>query len=163
MNEPTVAGAESVSMTRAAGEARQSIGRPDAILPFAVFFLAESIALMSFGIAGRSLWVRFDEWGVLAVRTGWGRDSLLRHHGFVHPSVLPVLAYRGLWWLVGLRSFAPYLLLILALHLTCAFLIRLVMLRAGVHPWIASIVAAAFVFFGTGYECIIWPFQIGYV
>jgi hypothetical protein len=136
---------------------------PQSKFAFAFFVFAEAIALVSFGLAGRSLWFRYDEWEFLADRTAWNRDGLLADHGFVHPSMLPVLAYRFLWWMFGLRSYAPYVLLILALHLICAFLIRTVMLHAGVRPWIASIVAAAFVFFGSGYECIIWAFQIGYV
>ncbi|MDQ1511083.1 MAG: hypothetical protein QOG50_2927 [Actinomycetota bacterium] len=130
---------------------------------FACFALVESIALVTFARFGGLLWFRFDEWQFLAVRTAWGRDSLLAPHGFVHPQMLPVLAYRLLWWLFGLRTYTPYLLLIIVMHLACAFLLRMVMLRAGARAWPATIVASAFVFFGAGYECIIWPFQIGYV
>jgi hypothetical protein len=77
-----------------------------------------------------------------------------------HLVALPVLTYRLMWELVGLRSYLPYQLLIVLLHLTAALLLRAVMRRAGVRPWIATAVGALFVFFGAGNYDIVYPFQI---
>ena len=46
-----------------------------------------------------------------------------------HMSVLPILAYRALWHLFGLRSYVPVPALVIALHLTAAVLLRVVMRR----------------------------------
>ena len=42
-------------------------------------------------------------------------------------------------------------------------LLRVVMRRAGVVPWIATIAASLFVLFGPGHENVIWAFQVGFV
>jgi hypothetical protein len=57
----------------------------------------------------------------------------------------------------------PFLVVIVSLHLSVACLLRLVMRRAGVDPWIATAAAALFVCFGTGYDNIVYAFQIGFV
>jgi hypothetical protein len=72
------------------------------------------------------------------------------------------LGYRSLWWLVGLRSYLPYQLLVVLLHLTVAALLRTVMRRAGASLWVATTTAALFAFFGAGYENIVLGFQIGF-
>ena len=46
------------------------------------------------------------------------------------------------------------------LHLGAALLVRTVMRRVGVRPWTATIVACVLVFFGSGYQNIVFPFQI---
>jgi hypothetical protein len=107
-------------------------------------------------------WFYVDEWDFLAGRDGGSLDDLLRPHN-EHWSTLPILVYRVLWHLVGLRSYTPYLALIITLHLTAAVLLRIVMRRAGVNPWIATSAAALFVLFGAGSENIWWAFQIGFV
>ncbi len=63
--------------------------------------------------------------------------DLLRPHN-EHISVLPILVYRALWHLFGLHSYDPYQLCVIALHLTAAVLLRAVMRRSGVNPWIAT-------------------------
>ena len=50
----------------------------------------------------------------------------------------------------------------IVLHLTAAVLLRAVMRRCNVNPWIATAAAGVFVLFGPGEENIIWAFQIGF-
>ena len=65
--------------------------------------------------------------------------------------------------LFGLRSYVPYQSVVVVAHLTTAVLLRVVMRRAGVSPWTATIVAAVFVLFGPGEENIVWAFQFTFV
>src|SRR6185369_9091996 len=48
------------------------------------------------------------------------------------------------------------------LHCVAAALLWLVMGRARVRPWTATIVASAFVLFGAGAQDILWAFQIAF-
>jgi hypothetical protein len=79
-----------------------------------------------------------------------------------HWSALPVIAYRALVETVGLRTYLPYLALVLALHLVVAALVfRLVRRRAG---GLAALgVSAVVLLFGAGFENLYWGFQIGFV
>ena len=79
-----------------------------------------------------------------------------------HWSTLPILEYRLLWHIVGLRSYLPYLVVVVTLHLTVAALLRVVMRRAGVSPWISTVAALVFALFGAGYDNIVWAFQSGF-
>ena len=99
----------------------------------------------------------------LAERTGGDLGDLLRPHNNVQWSTLPILVYRLMWTLFGLRSYVPYQVVLIALHLTAAVLLRTAMRRAGVGPWIATAAASLFVLFGAGYQNIVWAFQIGFV
>src|SRR5204863_2898946 len=87
--------------------------------------------------------------------------DLTRPH-FGHWVTLPVIAYRLLWWMVGLRSYTPYLLLVIGAHLAVAALLRAVMRRAGISPWLATLGAAALLFFGSGAENVLVAFQVTY-
>ena len=110
-------------------------------------------------LLGRGLWFWADEWDFIAVRKAGDVPDLVRPH-VEHLATLPILAYRLLYWLFGIRVYWPYLLLIVVLHLTGGLLLRTVMRRAGVRPWTATAVASVFVLFGSGSWNILWPFQI---
>lgn len=133
----------------------------------------ERVALASFAVVeaaaiplllwfGNRWWFWDDDWDFLATRTGGNFADLFRAH-YQHWTTLPILAYRLLWWLFGIRTYVPYQLLVVVGHLTVAALLRVVMRRAGVGPWIATITAGAFVFFGSGAENILIAFQITFV
>src|SRR4029077_2625645 len=107
-------------------------------------------------------WFWADDWDFLAARTGGNLGDLFRPH-YQHWTTLPILAYRLLWTIFGIRHYVPYQLLVIALHLVAALLLRTVMQRAGVRPWLATLIAGAFVFFGSGAENILIAFQITFV
>ncbi len=113
-------------------------------------------------VIGRDRWFFGDEWSFLAERDGGDLGDVFRSHG-EHWVTIPVLVYRGLWNAVGLRSYLPYQIVVVTAHLTTAFLLRVVMRRAGVGSWTATVVAALFLLFGPGQENILWAFQIGFV
>ena len=107
---------------------------------------------------GRRQWFFADEWEFLSGRGINGGDLLRAHYG--HWVAVPIVVYRVLWQVVGLRSYVPYVGLAILLHLVAAGLLWVIMRRAQVRPWTATLVASVFVLFGAGAQDILWAFQI---
>jgi hypothetical protein len=122
------------------------------------------LCVVSFVLAvkwGRDQSFFFDDWDFLTARDATSLDSLLRPHN-EHWTTLPILAYRAMWSLVGLHTYLPYQLMSISLHLVAAGLLRVVMRRSHVAPWIATAAAGVFALFGTGAQNIYFSFQITY-
>lgn len=130
-----------------------------ALLAFCVFLAGSFLLLFELG---DYQWFHYDEWDFLAGRDGGDIGDLFRPHN-EHWSTLPILAYRAIFAVVGLRAYWPYQVAIFAVHLIAAGLLRVVMRRAGVSPWVATIAAAILVLFGPGEQNIVWAFQLGFV
>jgi hypothetical protein len=141
------------------GRTSERDGARAALVVFVVFAFAMVPLLVRWG---DKWWFWADDWDFLATRTGGDLGDLFRAH-YQHWVTLPVLAYRLLWVLFGIRTYVPYQLLVIGLHLTAAGLLRAVMRRAGVRPWMATLVAGVFVLFGAGAENIVVAFQITFV
>lgn len=125
-------------------------------------FAAVDVALLPiFARLARFSWFSGDEFDFLSARTAGNLGDLFRPHN-EHWSTLPILTYRLLWTLVGLRSYIPYLVVGISVHLINAALLRVVMRRADVWPWLATILALTFALYGSGYFNILYPFQIGF-
>ena len=124
-----------------------------------VFAAVVAVAFVLYLVLGRHQYFYLDEWDFVVDRIPAGLDDLLRPHN-EHWSTLPILAYRGLYGLFGLRTYVPYQLVSIVLHLTVAVLLLVVMRRAGVGPWIATAAASLFVLFGAGSQDIVWAFQM---
>src|SRR5258708_25681362 len=124
-----------------AGDDRPGGDRPDDSVTAgsALFFfmLGEFAALAYYMYISRPMWFFLDEWDFLANRTAFNVHDLFVAHN-EHWVTLPTLAYRGLWWIFGLRTYRPYQLLIVLMHLGLAFLLRPLMRRVGVRPWTAT-------------------------
>jgi len=126
-----------------------------------LFAIIEVVAFAYWMVLARHEWFFDDEWDFIAARrAGSLHDLFYSHYG--HWSTVPILAYRALWTVFGLHSYLPYLATVVLAHLACAALLRVVMRRAAVGPWIATAAAALFAFFGAGYQDIVWAFQIGF-
>ena len=97
---------------------------------------------------GRYHWFLGDDWDFLSDRKVGSLHDLLRPHA-EHWSTLPVLLYRLEWHGFGFH-YSGYQAVVVALHLVTAVLLRVVMRRAGVDPWIATAAAALFVLFQIG-------------
>jgi hypothetical protein len=117
--------------------------------------------------AGAILWLSrdytfyFDEWDFIQSAPDWGWASILQPHN-EHPVMLTRLVYALLLSTVGLRSYVPYMLVLLALHATSAWLVfELVRRRAGDLVGIAF--AAMLLVLGAGWEDLLWAFQIAFV
>lgn len=127
--------------------------------PLLTFAAVQIYALVFWLNAGRLEWFYLDEWDFLAQRQTTNLGDLFRPHN-EHWTTVPILIYRALYFLFGLRAYFPYRLVVVVMYLTAAALVYVVILRAGVHPWIATAAASAFALFGAGWENAIKPFQM---
>src|SRR5262249_55806786 len=111
-------------------------------------------------VFGKDRWFLRDEWVFLTQRGQTLGDYFVPFDQ--HWSTIPILSYKLISSVVGLRSYLPYLMVVVVLHLTAAALLRVVMRPMGVGPWIATIAAGIFVLFGPGQQNILWAFQVGF-
>lgn len=128
----------------------------------AVSALSTAVLLLE----ARDQWFFNDDWGQ------WGTNRqgpTIEHpwrfffgdhngHWMTLNRVLFELAYRA----VGLRSYLPYLMPVLVLHVAATWLVFGVARRAGVRPWLACAGAAVFAFFGSGAEVLTWADAFGF-
>ena len=131
--------------------------------------------VLALGLAGeaavlivqdRRLWFFRDDFGFLLGRhiSQQPVESLMTPHN-EHWSALPVIAFRGMWQIFGLRHYLPYALMPLLLHLALAVCVAILVRRAGVGPWPAVLTALVFAYLagGAGAENTLWAFQIGFI
>ena len=120
--------------------------------------VAAAMAILWFG---RGLTFFSDEWAFIENRSLGDIAGWFEPHN-EHWSTLPVVAYRLLVETVGLGSYLPYQLVVVALHvLVCWLVLRLVRRRAGA---LAGLIAATLaLFFGAGFENLYWGFQTGFI
>jgi hypothetical protein len=110
---------------------------------------------------GRGMTFFSDEWAFIENRSLGDPATWLPPHN-EHWSTLPVIAYRLLVETVGLRTYVPYLAVVIALHglvVTLAF----VAIRRSSGPLAAAAVAILLLCWGSGFENLYWGFQTGFV
>jgi hypothetical protein len=117
-----------------------------ALAVFLVFVAGAFVWLVHYGtfywFAGE------DDWGLLQRHVGSVADLFRPQHA--HWLTVPIIVVNGLYGIFGIRTYLPYELVVIALRLTEAGLVRVVMRRVGVGPWVATIAAAPLVLFGLG-------------
>lgn len=111
----------------------------------------------------RDQWFFGDEWDFLGHRGVSGAERSLWAPHTEHWSTGPILIYRALYSLYGLRTYTPYVVVLLVLHVAVAHLLWRLLMRAGADQVIATALAAVFVILGAGYENLLWAFQIGFI
>ena len=103
----------------------------------------------------------FDEWTFILTFPDWTLSTYLQPHN-EHPVMLPRLIYAALLSTVGLRSYLPYMAVLLALHAASAVLLfELVRRRAG--DLVALAASAMFLVLGAAWENLLWAFQVAFV
>ncbi len=122
----------------------------------AVFALELAIALPVLLHLTRNRWFAGDDWFFFFIP----RSAFLDPNTWGHWITLPVLLYRALWSVVGMREYWPYLMLVMIPHLAIVALLRAVMRRSGAGPWISTITASMLLFFGFGSPGIVMPIQV---
>jgi hypothetical protein len=127
-----------------------------ALIVFGVLAVASVPLYLAFA---RDEWFFLDEWDFLSDRTAGNVGDLLRPH-VNHWTTVPIVAWRVLWSVFGLRTYVPYVLLSVLVHVAVAALARVVMRRADVDPWIATAVAGVVLLFGAGAQNVMYAFQI---
>jgi hypothetical protein len=123
------------------------------------FAVVIAIAVPVIFYQGRDQWFFLDDWDFLANRRATSFHDLMAPHA-QHWTTLPILLYRALWWMVGIRHYWPYQLSLVLLHVAAAVLLRVIMRRASVDPWIATAAASLFLLFGAGRQDIVYSFQV---
>ena len=111
--------------------------------------------------AGRHLTFFYDEWSFVLTRRGRGVNTYLDPHNG-HLVLFPVVVYKVLVALFGLRHYWPYRLVEVALHLLCCWFVY-VLARRRLGPTVALAPLALILFMGTAWQVLLWPFQIGYI
>jgi hypothetical protein len=113
-------------------------------------------------LAGRGFYFRvFDEWLLVANRADPSLAAYFRPFNG-HLIALPVLIYQVMLRLFGLGSYAPYLGLATAAHVTCVVLMfEYARRRAGLLVGLGC--TAILLFFSQGAEDLFWAFQIGFL
>jgi hypothetical protein len=103
----------------------------------------------------------FDEWTFILTAPDWTWTTYLQPHN-EHPSILFRLVYASLLNTVGMRSYLPYMAVLLALHVAnVVLLFEVVRRRAG--DAVALGAAALLVVLGAGWENLLWAFQIAWL
>jgi len=109
----------------------------------------------------RHQWFWVDDWSFIVDRGIRGRHLLgLWEPHNEHWSTIPILIYRGLFAVFGVRTYLPYIVLVILLHLLTVHLLWRVMLRIGITTIVASSTCAVFAILGSGWENLTWAFQI---
>lgn len=122
-----------------------------------------SSGVMLVGYA-RQLWFFGDDWDLLLYRgtvAGTNQGFFFPHNE--HWVTIPILIYRAIFAVVGLRHYLPYALPVIAAHLGVVALMYLVLVRFGTSRWVAVIVSMFLAFLGAGAANTLWDFQIGFV
>jgi hypothetical protein len=127
----------------------------------AIVILAALVASAAILWMARSYTFYYDEWTFILTSPDWNWSTILVPHN-VHPSMLPRLIYAALLHTVGLRTYLPYLVILLALNATSVVLLfELVRLRAG--DLIGLALGSILLVLGEGWDDLLWAFQIGFV
>ena len=126
-----------------------------------------TVIAMAAVVAAAILWLShtytfyFDEWSFILTAPDWSWSTYLQPHN-EHPVMLTRLIYAALLSTVGLRTYLPYMAVLVALHGTSAVLLfEIVRRRAGDLVAIAG--AALFLVLGAGWENLLWAFQLAFV
>jgi hypothetical protein len=134
----------------------------DVRVPHARLLVAAAAVIASAAILwlARGFNFYFDEWTViLPADSSW--TVYLQPHN-EHPAMLLRLIYAVLLNTVGMRSYVPYMAVLLALHATTVVLLfELVRRRAGDLIGIGA--AVLLLVMGAAWENLLWAFQIGFV
>jgi hypothetical protein len=115
-------------------------------------------------VLDRHQWFISDEWAALVSRRLVG-DA--HHLGIWDPhnehwATIPVLVYRALYTVFGLRTYLPYLVVLLVVHLVVVHLLWRVLLRVGIEPLLATCLCGVFAVLGAASDdlALAWQWQL---
>ena len=131
---------EPSGLSEPAGRSGSSTSARWALIAFVVAVVASGVLIL--WRLGNQRWFSNDEWDFLSTRHLTDVGDLFRPHN-EHWTTLPIVAFRLVWSVNGLRSYWPYQVLSVGAHLSAVVLLRVVMRRAGVRPWFATVAAGS--------------------
>lgn len=103
----------------------------------------------------------WDEWDFISYDRAWSMNVLFLPHN-EHWSTIPILVWKLLFVLVGLRSHLPYEAALLVAH-AAAVLLLFALVRRSSSDLPAFAAALILLVLGSGGTNIAWAFQIGFV
>jgi hypothetical protein len=138
-----------------------TIGRRRLDPPTIALVVALAIGLPLLLWLGRGMTFFSDEWAFIQTRTLGDPGTWLAPHN-EHWTTLPVIVYRLLVETVGLRTYVPYLAVVVALH-GLVVVLTFIAVRRTSGPLAAVAVAILLLLYGSGFENLYWGFQTGFV
>lgn len=99
-----------------------------------------------------------DEWTWALYQRGGSLHTFLEPHNG-HFVFVPLVIYKLLFGTAGLRDYAPFRIVLIAGQLGVIALVYTYAQRR-VEPFLALVISALLLFFGPGWQDILWPFQI---
>jgi hypothetical protein len=129
----------------------------------AIRFVWLGLALATFVgllLLGRHLTFWQDEWAFIGFEPSSLGAYLVPHNE--HWSTVPLLIYRAILAVVGLHSYLPYLAVLVAIHVVAAGGAFVLLVRR-LPPLAALLAVVPLLVIGSGYENVLWAFQIGFV
>jgi hypothetical protein len=123
-------------------------------LVFVVLLISSLVYLLR---KGQGLTFFFDEWDFVLSRTFSVTDLLRPHNG--HLSIIPVFFYVVLKSTFGISAYVPYQILGLLVHGSVCLGVYLIGRRRS--PVVAACAGIVIALLGSGWQNIMWPFQIG--
>lgn len=128
---------------------------------FHLFLFACAAGLAAILILGLTRGLSFigDEWPYIVLRR-LTLESMLQPHN-EHLAFLHVLVYRGMVELLGTGSYTPFLAVLMACHVAMAAGVYALMRRVSTEGALAC--AVLMLFLGSGFDNLVWAFQIGFV
>ena len=123
--------------------------------------VAAVVAAATLLYVGRRSSFFWDEWWFIVRRRDGSLDDFFRPWNG-HLIAIPVLIYKALFELVGLRHYLPYRVVLTAAHVgTCVLLFAYLRRRVTVVYALATTIVILFL--GVAWEDLLWPFQITYI
>jgi hypothetical protein len=130
------------------------------LLSDVLFALAALAAVVLIIYLARYTTFYHDEWSFIVDRRAWTLDAFMRPHN-EHWALVPAIVYKLLFSTVGLRSYLPYLVVLMAVHVAAASSVYVLMRRLnGQLPALAA--GTLVLFLGTGEDNLFWAFQMGF-
>ncbi len=137
-------------------------GLTDSIL-VRLHYLSLPIAFVALLWYMRRQYFTEDDWEFIhRIIPGVGNLGMFVPHN-EHWSTLPLVVYKVLFAVVDVRTYIPYMAVLLFLHVLTAHLMWRIMVRAGADLLVATGLSAVFLVLGSGAENLDWAFQIGFV
>ena len=106
----------------------------------------------------RGLSFFYDEWDFIQNRRAWNPGAFLEPHN-EHLVLLPAFIFKVLFSVFGIGSYWPYVVVLVITHVGCA-LVLYALLRTWTSNEISVAGTVVFLFIGTGWEVLLWPFEV---
>lgn len=115
-------------------------------------------------LLARGQWFFGDEWDPIAQRSVFGpaEKGLLEPHN-EHWSTIAVLVYRAHLAVFGLRTYVPLMVLFIAVCVVTAHLLWRLCVRVGSDPYVAALLALAFLLFGPAASEVVFAWNFTFV